>query len=989
MPLTNDMPDINRILHLINKPVELERFNHCSNKLEASVYDEGERFYCHKCHAHGNAVDLMNSLGYKMADTEAFLRDNFPGFVMKDARFDVDPSKKMLTPLVELAHKFLLSEHPKVIALRAWMLAKWGITLDDIKTHTLGFFVEPLLHHLPLETQQVLLLQELVLGSKVRIDKHLIYPQFKNGYVSYIQSRSTDPNCEKGRRHLKWKMFNRMAYGYERATSIAKSKGPKKPLIVVEGISDYIAMDKLGYPCVATLSAGVNDPRVIAQIAKLHEKCSGTIIEYDLDGSSTGVTRAESLALKFCASGVDAIPTITSPDHFTQALPEPLASVEKLDVAEVVSALGVERAKELYHEKYCNLMNVHPETSDRTGNPDTYLHRLIRKVSSPEDINTVYTLLALQPSVLQPTYFAGISEVLKHKEPEIRKNIKRCTPTKAADLLDVEDDEVPYYHRPAQDYTWDETQQVMYATKCGFTRHKNLVDPDTNEYQRIDLLNVITTKTSASDTDRKAETFLTRQFTRSECVAQGSKYPLADVNKDKAKYFWESSVLKPSVDVCSLKEVMSDFEAAQKAVHAPGLYQQVYQHFADRVCFSKEVFIHLCTTYAMLTYVYKVFPAIPYLHIRGAKNSGKTQILKAFQDLSFNPIVVTGSPTVATIFRNIEQFCPTYIMDEQEFRTSVKGQVSDSSQEIHGIINSGYQAGASVERVINRRDIETGLEYRDIERFDTYCPKIFSGINSFYETLESRCILIATKTASLEEAARLKKESHFHNDVVTRGLQNKLMVWSLGAGLDLSEWYVRVLKDPDFQVLTGNRDAQLFAPIIALIKHLGDPMNCLSLMEEHMRTRQVEQSLNVTGSLTYHVLRDIRMYVEEVAERPTHHYKAGIVYITEKTTAILTAALRAFYRGKLADYSLMHATDDGKISELLCMRILNKAGIIHRTTVSSREKVALYEPYYTPVTTKGKSYYDVTVLNIEAIQNTIDTIERGLIPVEDEQETTP
>lgn len=162
------------------------------------------------------------------------------------------------------------------------------------------------------------------------------------------------------------------------------------------------------------------------------------------------------------------------------------------------------------------------------------------------------------------------------------------------------------------------------------------------------------------------------------------------------------------------------------------------------------------------SWVYERFHTLNYLRALGDTGQGKSRFLDTLGYLHYKPINTSGATTSAPVFRSIEKWKGTLVMDEADF------QKSDETQDIIKIINQGYERG----RFVMRCDKENNDK---INFFDPYCPKILATRRSFYDkAMESRCIThVMTGTVSKKIPRNLNK-SFFEKALEMR---NKLLMW--------------------------------------------------------------------------------------------------------------------------------------------------------------------------------------------------------------------
>lgn len=142
------------------------------------------------------------------------------------------------------------------------------------------------------------------------------------------------------------------------------------------------------------------------------------------------------------------------------------------------------------------------------------------------------------------------------------------------------------------------------------------------------------------------------------------------------------------------------------------------------------VFEELAAAYVLLTWLYDRFNELPYLRVRGDAGSGKTRFLLVVGGICYKPIFASGASTVSPLFRILDAFRGTLVLDESDFR------VSDERAEVVKILNNGNARGFPVLRSeqLDRREF-------DPRAYAVFGPKIVATRGFFDDrALESRCL---------------------------------------------------------------------------------------------------------------------------------------------------------------------------------------------------------------------------------------------------------
>src|SRR5208283_429746 len=98
--------------------------------------------------------------------------------------------------------------------------------------------------------------------------------------------------------------------------------------------------------------------------------------------------------------------------------------------------------------------------------------------------------------------------------------------------------------------------------------------------------------------------------------------------------------------------------------------------------------------------------------------------------------IMSSSITAAAVFRVLEAWHPTLLLDETEIYNR------ESMIEVLALLNSGYRKGQYAIRIEKEKE---GCP--QIGTFDTFGFKILAGTEELATTLQSRCIITAMSRA--------------------------------------------------------------------------------------------------------------------------------------------------------------------------------------------------------------------------------------------------
>jgi len=237
---------------------------------------------------------------------------------------------------------------------------------------------------------------------------------------------------------------------------------------------------------------------------------------------------------------------------------------------------------------------------------------------------------------------------------------------------------------------------------------------------------------------------------------------------------------------------------------------------------AEEASGHLATLslWAILTYVYPVWPTVPYLWIGGPLGSGKSRVFDVLGRTVYRPLV-SSNMTAPCLFRTIDAQGGTLLLDEAE-RLNER---SAEAAEIRSILLSGYKTGGTAHRMEKRGDSFQPLA------FNVYGPKAIAGINDLPAALTSRSICITMFKAAKNSPKPRRRIDKDPDKWAT--LSDDLHCFSLTNGqrfLEAAGEYISC------EGISG-RDMEVWQPIFALAKLIerAGATGLLVLTQQHAR----------------------------------------------------------------------------------------------------------------------------------------------------------
>jgi hypothetical protein len=202
------------------------------------------------------------------------------------------------------------------------------------------------------------------------------------------------------------------------------------------------------------------------------------------------------------------------------------------------------------------------------------------------------------------------------------------------------------------------------------------------------------------------------------------------------------------------------------------LFAAVRRCLQRYIAFADETDAIVCTAYVFLTWLYDKFGALPYLKFTGDIlkftgdiGTGKTRALEVVGNLTYRSVFAGGAATASPLFRIIERFGGSLVIDEADFGDSEMEAV------IIKILAMGYRRGFPVLRT------ERTEEGFDVRGYEVFGPKLLTGRRDFRDggALASRCVHVTMVASTSLEGKPMQLPLDFAAEA--QRLRNQLCLW--------------------------------------------------------------------------------------------------------------------------------------------------------------------------------------------------------------------
>lgn len=251
------------------------------------------------------------------------------------------------------------------------------------------------------------------------------------------------------------------------------------------------------------------------------------------------------------------------------------------------------------------------------------------------------------------------------------------------------------------------------------------------------------------------------------------------------------------------------------------------------------LFEQIASYYVLLSWVYDSFNELPYLRLRGDPGSGKTRFLLTAGSLCYKPIFASGASTVSPLFRILDAFRGTLIIDEGDFR------LSDERAEIVKILNNGNARGFPVLRT----EVSGKREF-DPRAYHVFGPKLVATRGYFEDrALESRCLTEEMGQTRLREDVPISLPAS-HKEEALR-LRNKLLLFRFRNlnKRQASETLVDRSIEP--------RLNQIFVPLLSIIEDEKAKADLQALARNYNRDLISERGMDMEAQVL-EIIRDMQ-----------------------------------------------------------------------------------------------------------------------------------
>lgn len=273
------------------------------------------------------------------------------------------------------------------------------------------------------------------------------------------------------------------------------------------------------------------------------------------------------------------------------------------------------------------------------------------------------------------------------------------------------------------------------------------------------------------------------------------------------------------------------------------------KNFINTYMDVSDIFLTFSTWYILFSWLIDNVHTAPYLRVIADFATGKTRFLHTVGRLCYKPMVIAGATTTASIFRSIERWRGTLILEEYN------PENSNFDEDETKILNCGFERGTPVVRC--QKDTNK-LEY-----FNCFGAKVISSRQPFKdEALNSRCLTEVLVETNREDIPVQLPEQFFLDQ---QQLRNKLLMFRLRHWKDVDPAKIQDLK---FPTSISRRLRQAFSSFAIIFAHDDNALNSFMKYVEKYNKELIEEMSQSFDGMLINTFFDLK--------------KDGFSYVTSK-----------------------------------------------------------------------------------------------------------
>jgi len=256
------------------------------------------------------------------------------------------------------------------------------------------------------------------------------------------------------------------------------------------------------------------------------------------------------------------------------------------------------------------------------------------------------------------------------------------------------------------------------------------------------------------------------------------------------------------------------------------------QSYIHRYVDVSPLFEKIASYYVLFAWVYDGFNELPYLRFRGDPGTGKTRCLQTVGSLCYKPMFASGASSVSPIFRILDSFSGTLIIDESDL-----SKFSDETAALVKILNNGNVKGFPV-----LRSESNGKGEFNPRAYNVFGPKIVATRGFFEDrALESRFLTEEMDQNSLRDSVPINLPPQYKEEALK--IRNKLLLFRFR---NLNK------RHPDESLVDRTiepRLNQIYVPLLSIIENPESREDIRGLARSYNKDMLAERGLTMEAQI--------------------------------------------------------------------------------------------------------------------------------------------
>ena len=244
-------------------------------------------------------------------------------------------------------------------------------------------------------------------------------------------------------------------------------------------------------------------------------------------------------------------------------------------------------------------------------------------------------------------------------------------------------------------------------------------------------------------------------------------------------------------------------EPWEEEVDGADVLDHIVELFLRYISMSEEQ-DHTLAIWILYSWLHDRWKTSTFLGVTSAtRRCGKSTLLEIIQDLTYRPLNIGSQTTSPALFRTIQEYKPTLILDEFDTYFHLDGS-------LRGMLNSSQRLRGAQTLRTDKVDEKHVPAF-----FKTWCPKVIAGTGDFPSTIYDRSIVIVLKRRKKSD-----EEMEFwgdHEEAEIERIRRRLARWAK----DHSASVYRKRKTVDFPPGLHDRARDGWAPLLTIGELVG------------------------------------------------------------------------------------------------------------------------------------------------------------------------